>query len=59
MDDCRQQWVVVDDDEYIYVMLEDRLRALGYEMLKDENGVDALAVFPVVTYGMLWDIKLR
>lgn len=59
MDDCRQQWVVVDDDEYIYVMLEDRLRALGYEMLKDENGVDALAVFPVVTCGMLWDIKLR
>ena len=59
MGDCRQQWVVVDDQELIYVMLEDRLRALGYDMLKADNGVEGLAVFPVVTYGMLWDIKLR
>ena len=59
MNDCRQQWVVVDDQEDIYVMREDRLRALGYDMLKIENKVVDIVVHPVVTCGMVWDIKLR
>ena len=59
MNDCRQQWVVVDDQEDIYVMREDRLRALGYDMLKIENKIVDIVVLPVVTCGMVWDIKLR
>ncbi len=58
MDDCRQPWVVVDDHEVIYMILEHRLTALGYGMGKANNGIEGIVVIPVVTCGMLWDIDI-
>ncbi|HSF11055.1 MAG TPA: hypothetical protein VLA60_16710 [Nitrospirales bacterium] len=37
----------------IYMMLEHRLTALGYGMLKANNGIEDIVVLPIFTCGML------
>lgn len=51
--------LVVDDDEDIILMLEDRLEMMGYGVLRATNGVEALDVLGRIPVdGVLLDIEM-
>ncbi len=51
--------LVVDDQEDMHLMLEDRLEAMGYEIVKATNGVEALYVLAQCPVGgILLDLEM-
>lgn len=51
--------LVVDDDEDIHLILEDRLETIGYGLVRATNGVEALDVLGMIPVdGMLLDIEM-
>lgn len=51
--------LVVDDEEDIHLMLEDRLEAMGYEIVTATNGVEALSMLAQCSVrGILLDLEM-
>ena len=51
--------LVVDDNEDIHMMLGDRLEAMGYVVLRANNGAEALKVLSMVSVvGVLLDLEM-
>ena len=50
--------LVVDDNEDIHMVLRDRLKAMGYVVLRANNGAEALEVLAMVSVvGVLLDLE--